>query len=149
MIDGDVSSGIACLCFHFGTGTLLIPNSVVAEVVSQPALRVNDSCPEYDLAIMQWRGGDVTLLRGPRGEESQESMSLRAVVVYGLEEGDRLSHYALEARSVPRLLRVDSQDPFTSCLPNGTKDWPGFRVVRNSREYYVPDLIAIEARLFS
>lgn len=101
---------IKCVIFTLSKNNVLLPNAVVAEIISVKDIVDIDNTPGWYLGRINWRGADVPLLsfEAAAGEKvSKVNLNTQAVVLYAV--GD-----AAEATENPYLAMVMSGVPHVS-----------------------------------
>lgn len=137
----EETSAVKCLCFQVGTKTMLVPHSVVAEVVSEYRY-------ERSSKALLWQGLWVPVLYGPAVRTSGAGQTAAAVrrflVLHTLYGGGGASFYAIEVEAPPRPLLLEED-----LVPAvGVAGEPGEPVAcyfsMGGSEYAVPDLKLME-----
>lgn len=136
-----------------GAGQLLLPNSVITEVLSFSDPDAIEGAPEWLLGLIRWRGWQVPLLDFARiaGVQSRSTQAQsgrrRVIVVKALGGNPRMPYMALLADGFPRLVTVKSA---TLDAPADEGDSGAcIRAIAtlNDEEAIIPDLDQIEAKL--
>lgn len=136
-----------------GAGQLLLPNSVITEVLSFSDPDAVEGGPEWLLGLLRWRGWQVPLLdfaslAGAKTRTTQtQGGRRRVIVVKALGGNPRMPYMALLADGFPRLVTVKSS---TLEAPADAKDIGAcIRAIAtlNDEEAIIPDLDQVEAKL--
>ncbi len=78
---------LKCVILTLRKDNVILPNALVAEIVSVKDIEGSDNTPEWYLGKMQWRGSEVPLLsfEAAGGEKiSKVNLNTQAVVLYGV-----------------------------------------------------------------
>jgi len=109
------TQSIKCVILTLRKENVIVPNALVAEIVSVKDIERKDSSPDWFLGIMKWRGSDVPLLSfeaaGGAGR-AKVNLNTQAVILYGVAKGD-------EANETPYLGLVMSGVPHVSHFNRG------------------------------
>jgi len=126
---------------------LLLPNAIIAEVLSYFPPEPIAGAPDWLLGHIRWRGWQLPLIAFARLAEiapEQGGLGSKVVVLKALGGDPKAPYFALLTQGFPRLvtvsrkaLRVDDADN----LPPGVSA----RVGLNEDDAFVPDLEAVEA----
>lgn len=89
---------IKCVIFTLRKENVIIPNAIVAEIVSVKDISVSDNTPDWFLGKMNWRGEEVPLLSfevAAGDKASKVNLNTQAVVLYaaGKDEKNTESPY--------------------------------------------------------
>lgn len=90
------SEQLKCVILTMRRENVIIPNSLVAEIVSVKDVESPDNMPDWYLGSMKWRGADVPLVSfEAAGGEKVASINLntQAVVLYAVGKGDQIAEY--------------------------------------------------------
>ncbi len=87
---------------------LILPQSLVAEVLPMPEVRLTDSDEQWFRGSIEWRGAELPLVSidaycFPSKDDAQQR-TRRVAVLQSVGEG--IEHYALEIYSIPHPLRL-------------------------------------------
>lgn len=115
-------SQIKCVILTLRKENVLVPNALVAEIVSVKDIEERKNSPEWFLGSMNWRGAEVPLLSFEAAdglEMSKVNLNTQAVVLYAVGNGDELReqpYMALVMSGVPHVshfsrgqIKVDSE----------------------------------------
>ncbi len=78
---------IKCVILTLRKSNVIVPNALVAEIISVKEIEATDTGPAWFLGNMKWRGVDVPLLsfEASGGEEiSRVNLNTQAVVLYAV-----------------------------------------------------------------
>lgn len=149
---GDSNDGrLKCLLLPLQSGTLLLPNSVVAEIVpAQRHHRGSGTLPEWYIGHVEWRGVSLPLI-------SLESMSdsvardfpakTSFVVLHRLTDaGDSVDYYAVSIDGIPHFQFID--ETAVQALGTAPNDpYIVHEVSIDGASAVIPDLDAVERKL--
>lgn len=137
-----------------GAGQLLLPNSVITEVLSFSDPDAVEGAPEWLLGLIRWRGWQVPLLdfaslAGVQSRSPAQSQGgrRRVIVVKALGGNPRMPYMAIMADGFPRLVTVKAS---TLEAPADATDLAAcIRAIANlnDEEAIIPDLDQVEAKL--
>ena len=108
---------LSCILLPLGGSELLLPKSIVKEVVYKPTIQKVDEGDQSDWLIgeIEWEDFIVPLIsfdqlcNQPRVSKTSQ---FRAVICYAIEKVDLFPYYAIEVQSIPRPLILDSRALF-------------------------------------
>jgi chemotaxis signal transduction protein len=100
---------------------LIVPQSLVAEILPMPEVRLTGASESWLRGSIEWRGTELPLVSidgycSP--ETDDEKLRTRRVAVLQ-NLGESCEHYALEIYSIPHPLRVVESDVIINDDPNG------------------------------
>lgn len=135
---------------HVEGDSLLLPNAVVAEVLSFSTADPVEGAPDWLLGTIRWRGWRMPLVAFSRMAgiaEEQGGLGSKVVVLKALGGNPKAPYFAVLTQGFPRLVTVPrdellSQDDGET-LPDGVLA----RVMLRQDSALVPDLARIEARI--
>jgi chemosensory pili system protein ChpC len=133
------------------TGRLLVvPTSVVAEIIKRRELTPPDGAPDWLLGHVKWHHEAVPVLsfEALNGEPvAEEETGSRIVIIGTLGDQAEQRRYALLTRGVPNLLRLTPPDiqQLDDVVPGPAES---MRVRVHGQAAAIPDLDYIEKRLF-
>lgn len=135
---------------HVEGDSLLLPNAVVAEVLSFSTPDPVEGAPDWLLGTIRWRGWRMPLVAFSRMAgiaEEQGGLGSKVVVLKALGGNPKAPYFAVLTQGFPRLVTVPrdellSQDDGET-LPDGVLA----RVMLRQDSALVPDLARIEARI--
>lgn len=102
---------IKCVILTLRKENVLVPNALVAEIISVKDIEDAEDSPRWFLGNMKWRGADVPLLsfEAAGGEDiSSVNLNTQAVVLYAVGKGSEISenpYIALVMSGVPHVSR--------------------------------------------
>jgi len=130
---------------------LLLPNNTIAEIIPyEPLQRVQDT-PDWFLGLLNWRGMQVPVVSFEMLTREGASFSLMSVasaslvICTALGGDDEMPYFALVAQSLPRLMRLSSEELKES--HEQTLDTELLMVRLNGQPATIPDLNYIESTL--
>ena len=150
----DLPEQLRGVIVQTGAGQLLLPNSVITEVLSFSDPDAVEGAPEWLLGLIRWRGWQVPLLDfaslagvQTRAGQVQGGGRRRVIVIKALGGNPRMPYMALLADGFPRLVTVkaDTLDAPADALDTGAC----IRAIAtlNDEEAIIPDLDQVEAKL--
>jgi len=83
------TQAIKCVILTLRKENVIVPNSLVAEIISVKEIKGMDDAPDWFLGNMKWRGTDVPLLsfEASGGEKiSKVNLNTQAVVLYAVSD---------------------------------------------------------------
>ncbi|HEB81509.1 MAG TPA: chemotaxis protein CheW [Gammaproteobacteria bacterium] len=105
----DNKQSIKCVILTLRKENVLLPNALVAEIVSVKEVEQSENAPPWLLGKMHWRGAEVPLLsfEAAGGEKiSRVNLNTQAVVLYGVGKNNQISenpYLALVMSGVPHV----------------------------------------------
>lgn len=149
----DRPQQVRCLLLPLAAGPgILIPNGLVAEIVTQQAVEPVRDAPPWLLGTGSWRGIDVPLIAFEAlagfGDSNPEPGG-RYVVLFSLEPERTPRYYGIRIQALPRSETVS--DERLTTLDRSGED-PPVVVVRGQlgeRDCAVPDLDRLTAEIRS
>jgi len=128
---------------------LVVPSSVVAEIIKQRDLAPPDGGPAWLLGTLKWHQEEVPVLSFEvmNGNELPDyAATSRIVILSTISEGAKRSHYAIPTQGVPHLLRltVDDVKPVDNVAPGQAER---LRVLVYGQQAAIPDLDFLERHL--
>lgn len=136
-----------------GAGQLLLPNSVITEVLSFSDPDAVDGAPSWLLGLIRWRGWQVPLLdfadlAGVQARATQlQGGRRRVIVVKALGGNPRLPYMALLADGFPRLVTVKASNLQAPADATDIAACIHAIATLNDEEAIIPDLDKVEAKL--
>lgn len=88
------TQSIKCVIFTLRKENVLVPNALVAEIISVKDIEETADSPRWLMGNMKWRGADVPLLsfEAAGGEDiSKVNLNTQAVVLYAVGKGGDVS----------------------------------------------------------
>lgn len=150
-----ITSDIRSLIVPLNDYNLLLPGSVVAEVVpyQEPEpLPAPARTQDWILGLVTWRGLRVPLISvevfGGEQELPIPALRARLIVTKGLTGDPRLPFYALVAQQIPRLQTV-SDGMLESLEGESLDEVPGRAVLVAGEPAVIPDVEPMERALAS
>lgn len=141
---------IRCVLVPVGNARLLLPNSTIAEVITQTRAEPLLDAPAWLLGRIAWRGWRVPLVSFTQlagTEEGDAELSVRVAVLKALGGNPKLPFIAVLTQGFPRLTTLNAE----LIIPtrDGNALPPGVRaqVLVRDDVAVIPDLEGIEAEL--
>lgn len=100
---------IKCVIFTLRKENVIVPNALVADIISVKDVQTTEHTPEWYLGFLNWRGVDVPLLsfESAAGHGvAKVNLNTQAVVLYGVGQGgvaDENAYLALVMSGVPHV----------------------------------------------
>lgn len=149
----DLPNELRGVIVQTGAGQLLLPNSVITEVLSYSDPDAIEGGPVWLLGLIRWRGWQVPLidfagLAGARARSgAAQAGRRRVIVVKALGGNPRMPYLALLADGFPRLVTVKA-----SALEAPDESADAEACIRaiaslNEEEAIIPDLDQVEAKV--
>ena len=148
----EASSNLRCLLIAVQGGQVILPNSLVVEVLPFATPLQIEAAPHWVVGAMLWRNLTTPLVSLGRlifRVTPEADLNSRILFVNALGSDSRLPHLGILSTSVPRPLDLQRQeiglDPDVAAESNrpGVLSWARYR----DQPVVVPDLEAIEAVL--
>lgn len=102
---------IRCLTLPLHGMRLIIPNTVIAEVLDYRAPEQAANLPEWMLGILSWRGRGVPVIAFEKllgKEQGMRTEETRLVVCNTINGNTRIPFIALQVEGIPHLIQVDN-----------------------------------------
>ena len=102
---------LKCLILTLLNENVILPDALVAEIVSVKEIKESENTASWYLGDMNWRGAEIPLLsyEAAGGEEvSKVNLNTQAVVLYAVGRGDEVKEFpylALVMSGVPHISR--------------------------------------------
>jgi chemosensory pili system protein ChpC len=145
----DLSESLNCFIVPLAEQHLLLPQPVVAEVVTQQFSREVPGAPPWMTGVVEWRNEQVPVVSMEilMGAPAQQGNRLqRVLVMHGLEQLPGLSYYAVQVRGIPHPLKVTEED-LQPLDEEGVESEFGQRVRASGVACVIPRLERIEHQL--
>lgn len=87
---------IKCVILTLRKENVIVPNALVAEIISVKDIEQGENAPAWFLGRMKWRGADVPLLsfEAAGGDQiSKVNLNTQAVVLYAVGKSGEINHY--------------------------------------------------------
>jgi chemosensory pili system protein ChpC len=143
---------VRCVLIPAGSLRLLLPNSLIAEVIAQPPVEPLGAKLKWVLGSIKWRGQQVPLVSFTHlvgAGDRDAALSIRVAVLRTVGGDSRLPFFALVTQGFPRLttLNPDLLIPVDDgkLLPEGERA----RALVGNDIAVIPDLEWIEAALLA
>jgi len=99
---------VRCLLLPQQNATLLLPNTVIAEVTDYTPPETTEHSPDWFLGILSWRGRNVPLVSFDNFfEESSQGTPRQLAVLNSLNGNREIPFIAITISDLPRLVQVD------------------------------------------
>ena len=141
---------VRCLSLPLHNMTLLVPNTVVAEVIDYKPPEPAANMPEWLLGRVSWRGRSIPLLSFEKllgQEQAFRSEETRYVVCNTLNGNINIPFIALQIEGIPHLNVLDSE-----MLEMDSEELPPERIIQaylrmKGESVIVPNLDVLEKML--
>jgi len=106
---------IKCVILTLRKENVLVPNALVAEIISVKEIEASENTPGWHIGSMDWRGVDVPLLSFEAAggmETNKVNLNTQAVVLYAVGKGDEVSEHpylGLVMSGVPHVSRFSRE----------------------------------------
>lgn len=103
---------VRCLLLPLNTTSLLVPNTLVAEVIDDRPIEETPNMPAWMLGMLSWRGRDVPVISFEKllGRETGSAAEERRLVVCNTLNGNaQLPFIVLEVLGIPHLTMVSNK----------------------------------------
>lgn len=117
------TQSIKCVILTLRKVNVMLPNALVAEIISVKDIESIDNAPNWYLGKMSWRGADVPLLSFEAAggvEVNKVNLNTQAVVLYAVGKGGEVNEHpylGLVMSGVPHVsdftreqMKIDSDD---------------------------------------
>lgn len=141
---------LKCLLLPVSGAGVLVPNALVAEIVTQQAVEPASSDADWLLGTGTWRGVDIPLIAfetlASLGEPVTEAGG-RYVVLFSMEPRQVPTYYGIRIQALPRSETVNGERLETT--ERGDDDSPmiAFRGRLGERDCVIPDLDRVTAAI--
>ena len=146
----NTSQEIRGILIHVEGESLLLPNAVVAEVLSFSAPDALEGAPDWLLGSIRWRGWQMPLVAFSRLAgiaEEQGGLGSKVVVLKALGGNPKAPYFALLTQGFPRLVTVPREELLPQDDGEPLPDGVLARVRLREDSALVPDLARLEARI--
>jgi len=134
---------IKCLVLPVQGPPVLVPNSAVAEIITQQDIAPTEDTPDWFLGMGHWRGTEIPLISLDRLTGEREDVpdpAGRFVVLFGIEEGGAPGFYGIRIESLPRTETLDKERLRPSDeSPHPSELIQARAVIGGDRECLIPD----------
>ncbi len=103
---------LSCLLLPLGSNDVLLPKSIVKEVVYKPAINTYEDDEDWLIGDIEWQDYVVPVVSFERlcnQPRVSKTKHIRAVICYVIENTEAFPLYAIEVQSMPRPLILDSR----------------------------------------
>lgn len=134
---------LKCLLLPVKGTPVIVPNSAVAEIITQQDIAPSEGTPDWFLGTGSWRGAEIPLIAFDRlcGERQDVPRAAgRFVVLFGLEGDGVPPFYGIRIEALPRTESVDGTRLRTATGPEHASECVAARAtVGGDRECLVPN----------
>ncbi len=149
----EASSNLRCLLISVQGGQLILPNSLVAEVLPFAAPLQIENAPHWVVGAMLWRNLTTPLISLGRlifRVAAEADLNSRIIIVNTLGTDSKLPYFGILGTSAPRPLNLcypdispDPDIPASEAHRPGILSWARYQ----DQPVTIPDMEAIEAVL--
>ena len=144
------SPRVKCLLLPLEGDILVIPHSLVAEIVAFQKVHPVEAGPDWLIGRVEWRGHQLPLISfesacgRPPGEVGRK---VQFVVVKPLADHPGFGFYAIRIHGIPRFELIDSSNITASVQPAQECEYVASRVYVNGMSGFIPGLDDLETLL--
>lgn len=142
----DEPQQLKCLLLPMAGTPVLVPNSAVAELITQQDVIPGEDSPDWFLGTGTWRGIEIPLFAFDRlcGERQDPPRAYgRFVVLFGLEREGAPAYYGIRIEALPRAETVDRERLVRAEGAEHESPYVAVRARIRDRECLVPDFEAV------
>ena len=149
----DASPSLRCLLITVQGGQVILPNSLVAEVLPFATLLQIETAPRWVAGAMLWRNLTTPLVSLGRlifRIAPDRDLNSRIIIAHTLGTDPRLPHFGVLSTAAPRPVSVQRTDlDFDLEIPDAERNRPGVLSWATYQDQLVviPDMDSIEAVL--
>lgn len=144
---------LSCMLLPLSTNDVLLPKSIVKEVVYKPTVNTYDDEDDWLIGDIEWEGYIIPVVSFERicnQLRDTKSKHIRAVVCHVIENSEVFPLYAIEVQSIPRPLILDSRALHThEGMMNKYSELISFYVKIGSKELAIPNFQKLEEILLT
>lgn len=137
---------VKCLLLSMTGPAVIVPNTAVAELITQNTVTPVEGAPDWLLGRGSWRGLDIPLIAFDRlcGEREEPAPgSGRFVVLFGLEREGAPAFYGIRIERLPRSETVDRAGLVAAGEPEHASEYVAMRARLGDRDCLIPDFDAL------
>ena len=137
---------LKCLVLPLHGRPAIVPNSAVAEIITQQDITPSADTPDWFLGTGSWRGLEIPLLAFDRlcGERQDVPEAAgRFVVLFGIESAGAPAYYGIRIDALPRSETVNGERLQAAPGPAHGSEFVAARATIADRECLVPDFDAL------
>jgi len=149
----DASPSLRCLLMTVQGGQVLLPNSLVAEVLPFAMPLQIEAAPHWVSGAMLWHNLTTPLVSLGRlifRVAPEADLNSRIIILNTLGADSRLPHFGILGTAAPRPLNIQREDiDFDLEIPDADRNRPGILSWAHYQDQpvVIPDIDAIEAVL--
>lgn len=148
----DKTQSVRCILLPLLNDVLLVPHSLVAEIVAyQKVHRVADS-PQWLLGVIDWKGNDVPLLSFEAaigGEVGEVPPKVQFVVFTAIGAATQGKLYAVRIKGIPHFETIDDTSISAANVSSRANPLIASRVIVNGVAACIPDIDALESMVLT
>ena len=150
-MDKQTATDVKCLLLPITGGYLLVPNTLVAEIVVSQKVLPAENQAQWMAGIVQWRDQELPLisyeaLRGIEEAPRVEKGS-RYVVLHAINSEGRYAYYAVLIQGIPHLMLVTRNKINNDSAHSQTDQYVASYVDIEGTQAVIPDIDALEVLL--
>jgi chemosensory pili system protein ChpC len=130
---------------------MVLPNTAIAEIISQSKPEKLDDSPDWLLGMVAWRGFKIPLMSFEAiiGKTAGRlNKNCRIVILNGMNGDKTLPFYGLIAQGIPRLMSLNTDNIVDDITENAAKSPYILRsVLVREKPAAIPDQIKVEKEL--
>lgn len=142
---------VKCLLLPLSGDTLIVPNSLIAEIVINADIQSSDSGEDWQVGTLLWRGEEIQAISFDSliGKESVEKQAeSRYVVLHAIQSANTGKYYAMRISGIPRLEFITEEKLDEAADQAGLNEAVASRVYLNGVDAYIPAIEKVEDRVF-
>ncbi len=141
---------IRSLVVPVGGAEILIPNAMVAEIVTAVEPAKNAGKPDWLLGLMPWRGVDLPLVSIGNAVDGLQADTVvdrgQVLVLHTLKDHESMGFYGILSNGIPHLLQADQTN--VTSVPQGVKSPLVLaQVLIEGKQAFIPDFDLLESML--
>jgi chemosensory pili system protein ChpC len=138
---------IPCMLIPLQQHYLLLPNTVIAEVIPMPRVTRAEDKPSYCIGQYQWNNHQLTLLDLEdlvEDEKDHNEQANKLCIIYSINPDNKLQAYALPCHGAPQLIHLNETALQLVNDDNKTSDFLHCRTHIGNKIAYIPNLDKLE-----
>ena len=144
---------LSCMLLPLGSNDVLLPKSIVKEVVYKPTLNTYDEEDDWLIGDIEWKDYVIPVVSFERicnQPRVTKSKHIRAVICHVIENAETFPLYAIEVQSIPRPLILDSRALYThEGMMSKYSELISYYVKIGSKELAIPNFQKLEEILLT
>ena len=144
---------LSCMLLPLNGTDVLLPKSIVKEVVYKPAMTIFDGEDDWLIGEIDWEDYVIPVISFERlcnQTRTIKSNHIRAVICYVVENSETFPLYAIEVQSMPRPLILDSRALYNhDGMMSKYSELISYYVKIGSKELAIPNFQKLEEILLT